>query len=282
MAGWEASAGTVRKAARELRARLGPPSIGVVLGSGFHPLAAQLGAGPPVDLSGIEGYPTASVEGHDGGVATAVVDAARAWIFRGRLHLYDGLDPAEVALPVRILAEAGANTVVLTTAAGGVDPGTRPGDLVAVVDHLNMTGEDVVASVPAAARRPAFLDLQGVYDPDLAEILTETARRHGSALGRGVLAGMRGPCYETPAEVRMLRRLGADLVSMSTVIEASAARYLGLRVAAIACVANRGAGLDTEPIDHGTVLTTVAAAVGDSRWLGEGIGRVARGTAVGR
>jgi purine-nucleoside phosphorylase len=258
-------------AAEFLRSRLGSPDLGVLLGSGFAPLATALDAGATVPASEIPGCPGCTVDGHVGGVARA--GGANVWVFLGRLHLHEGHDAGRVVQPVAILAAAGAGGALLTCAAGGLLETDRPGDFVLISDHLNLTGADPLRSIPPGKKDPPFLDLQGTYDPIFQDAWRRQARNEGVRLRDGILASLPGPCYETPAEVRMLRALGADLVSMSTVPEAIAARYLGLRVAAVACIANAGAGMrEHAPIGHRGVLETVEKAVaGGSRFLTDGI-----------
>jgi inosine/guanosine/xanthosine phosphorylase family protein len=245
-----------------LRERLGPPRSGIVLGSGFAPLATMLGSAAPLAFEDVPGYPARRAPGHGGGVAAVESGGGVAWIFLGRLHTYEGLDAWTVAHPVRLLAAAGAHRVLLTCAAGGLRPADRPGDFAVVSDHINLLGDDPIRRLPPAGRSPAFPDLQGAYDPAWAAVWRDAARSAAAPLRDGVLASLAGPCYETPAEVRMLRALGADLVSMSVVPETIVARYLGLRVAAIACISNRGAGMDEgEAIAHEDVVDVVGAAV---------------------
>jgi purine-nucleoside phosphorylase len=265
-------------AAEFLRERLGSPELGVVLGSGFAPLAEALRVRTPVPASEIPGFPECTVAGHPGGVAATAALGAGVWVFSGRLHLHEGHDAARVALPLAILAAAGARRALLTCASGGLLESDRPGDFALVTDHLNLTGEDPLRSIPSGTRNPAFLDLQGAYDLTFLEGWRLLADSEGLRLRDGVLAAVPGPCYETPAEVRMLRALGADLVTMSTVPEAIAARYLGLRVAAVACIANVAAGTKGQaPIDHRDVLETVGGAVAErARALVGGIERMLR------
>lgn len=272
MGEWEALEPEVRRAAALLGERFGPPVLGIVLGSGFDPLAEALDARGDLPFNEVPGLLVANTDGHRGTVAVAPGDAGSIWIFRGRLHLHEGHSVARVVLPVRILAEAGARGVLLTCAAGGLDPEERPGDLVLVEDHLNLTGEDPTRTIDPARRTPRFLDLQGVYDEALLRAWEETASAHEPRLPRRVLAAVRGPSYETPAEVRMLRALGAGIVSMSTVPEAIAARYLGLRVSAIACVSNAAAGAGG-PIRHEEVAATVDGAVRARRTFVAGLVR---------
>ena len=265
----------VPAAAAFLEERLGRPALGVVLGSGFDPLLGAFEREGDVEAGAVPGLPRRPGCGPRR-VVSARAGEFRVWLLDGRPHLYQGFSAAEVVFPIAVLAEAGARAVVLTCAAGGLREDDRPGDFAVVTDHINLTGCDAIGAIPPGRRDPEFLDLQGVYDPAPAEAWRGAARVAGVALRDGVLASVRGPCYETPAEVRALRTMGADLVSMSTAVEAIAARYLGLRVAAIACVANRGAGMG-EAIRHRSVLEVVGKAVGgEARFFARGIGAVAR------
>lgn len=278
---WGALDDEVRYAAEALRRRLGAPDVGVVLGSGWSSLASALGAGAGIPRAEIPGFPQCRADGHDGGVAVAEVDGARYWLFLGRVHRYEDRAGAEIAFPVRVLAAARARGVVLTCAAGGLLEGDRPGDFAVVRDHVNLQGTDPIAEIPTWRRDPAFLDLVGVYDAGWGDAIAGALRESGTRVRDGVLAAMRGPCYETPAEVRMLRALGADLASMSVVPEAIAARYEGLRVAALTCISNRGAGMDAASIRHGEVLEVVRRAVAGSAssWVGT---TASRGSAPAR
>jgi len=252
----------VDEAASLLRERLGVPKMGIVLGSGFAPLATKLGAGAAVAFDDISGYPARRAPDHGGGVAAVNLGDARAWIFLGRLHIHEGHDALTAAHPVRLLAAAGATQVLLTCAAGGLLPDDRPGDFAVVIDHLNLLGDDPIRHIAADQREPTFPDLQNAYDPAWAEAWRAAARATGAPLRDGVLAALPGPCYETPAEVRMVRALGADLVSMSVIPETILARYLGLQVVAIACISNRAAGMDAAGvIAHQDVMDVVASAV---------------------
>jgi purine-nucleoside phosphorylase len=242
--------------------RLGRPALGVVLGSGFDRLAPVLGAGEPVPFDAIHGYPARRAPGHGGGVAAITVHGRIAWVFRGRLHTYEGLDALAAAHPVRLLAGGGATGVLLTCAAGGLLSDDRPGDFAVVTDHINLLGDDPIRHLSPCHRSPAFLDLQRAYDAAWADSWRTAAVATGAQLRNGILAALPGPSYETPAEVRMLRALGADLASMSVVPETILARYLGLRVAAIVCISNRGAGMDGgEAIAHDEVVDVVGRTV---------------------
>jgi purine-nucleoside phosphorylase len=252
---------TTQLTARLLCEALGPPQLGLVLGSGFGPLADTLGAHGAIPLSELPALPTVRIDGQGDGVAVAEIGGRRIWVFLGRFHLYQGLQAADVVAPISVLAAAGAGAVVLTCACGGLSDDHEIGELILVRDHLNLTGADPLRGLTPGGDRPTFLDLQDAYDPELRRAWGSTAAEHGIRLREGVLAALPGPCYETPAEVTMLRRLGAELATMSTVPEVIAARYHGLRVAALACVSNPGAGLPGPPIRHDRVLDTVAASV---------------------
>ena len=261
------------RVARALESRLGAPDLGVVLGSGFEPLAESLGASGLLAAEEIPGLPSGRADGHRGGVSVSRRRAGSAWVFHGRIHLYEGLGVDPVVFPIAVLATAGARTVLLTCATGGLGETDRPGDLAVVTDHLNLTGCDPSTAFDEDGP-PHHVDLQDAYHPRFRKSWIREARRRGRVEPReAVLACVRGPCYETPAEVRMLRAMGADLVCMSTVPEVIAARVLGFDVAAVACVANRGAGLQTVgPIRHADVLATVRRAVtGAGPWLVGGV-----------
>jgi purine-nucleoside phosphorylase len=253
----------------------GRPAVAVVLGSGFGEATAAWPVVWRLPYDRIPQMPACSVNGHAGELtAVRLSTGAEAWVFAGRLHSYEGFSPEEVVLPVDLAAAAGARKVLLTCAAGGIREDLHPGQLVLVSDHLNFIGW-----LPPLGDEPC-LDLSCVYDPEVMETLSRRAAEAGQFLHRGVLAAMPGPVYETPAEVRMLATLGADLVSMSTVPEAIRARALNMQVAALACIANPAAGRGTSPLDHGAVLTQVSrsmAAGGD--WLLAGLNDWVAGTA---
>ncbi len=218
------------------------PQTAVVLGSGLG--AADLGPeSARIPYARIPGFPRPRVPGHPG--ALSII--GRTAVLRGRAHFYEGRSMEEVLAPVRTLLRLGVRTVILTNAAGGVAPGLRPGDLLGITDHLNLMGSNPLRG------GPSFVDLTRVYDRDLLKRAEAVARRLGFRLKRGVYAAMPGPSYETPAEVRMLRRLGADAVGMSTVPEAIAAAEAGARVLGISLITNKAAGVG-RPVSHEEVL----------------------------
>jgi purine-nucleoside phosphorylase len=222
--------------------------VAVVLGSGLSDIARALAPSDPIPYGRIEGMPVSAVEGHEGSLYAGEVDGVPTLAFAGRAHLYEGHDPTAVTYAVRSAIEAGCEVVILTNAAGAVDVGLEVGAPCLISDHLNLTGLNPLSG-PHDGKGSRFLDLTEVYDRDLRA----TARGVDQGLGEGVYAGLLGPTYETPAEVRMLRKLGADLVGMSTVHEAIAARYLGARVLGLSVVTNLAAGLAPEPLSHDEV-----------------------------
>jgi purine-nucleoside phosphorylase len=228
--------------------------IAVVLGSGWVPAADALGTTvAEVPLDELGGFPAPAVAGHVAAVRSVSLDGTPVLIFLGRVHLYEGHSPAAVVHGVRTAIAAGCSTVVLTNAAGGIRAGLRPGQPVLISDQLNLTGSSPLAGLPPDGQsdRPLFADMTEVYSPRLRAL----ARLKDPTLEEGVYAAMLGPQYETPAEIRMLRALGADLVGMSTALEAIAARHLGAEVLGLSLVTNVAAGLSEQKLDHQDVLS---------------------------
>lgn len=221
--------------------------VAVVLGSGLSDVARSLTGGNPVPYADIAGMPVSRAAGHEGALYSGEVAGSATLVFAGRVHLYEGHDARVVTSAVRTAATAGCDTVILTNAAGGINKGLQVGDPCLISDHLNLTGHNPL--VGAEDARPHFVDLTEVYSRELRTI----ARSLDPGLKEGVYAGLVGPTYETPAEVRMLRTLGADLVGMSTVLEAITARALSLRTLGISIVTNFAAGITSEPLSHDEV-----------------------------
>ena len=182
-------------------------------------------------------------------------------VLQGRVHLYEGFTPAEVVFPVRTLAALGVEVVCLTNAAGGVRESFAGGEFMRIVDHLNLTGQNPLIGPDDGTHGPRFPDLSQAYDAELGELLDEVAAAQGLDLHAGIYAQLTGPSYETPAEIRMLRLLGADAVGMSTVLETIALRHLAVRVAAVSCITNPAAGVSSRPVLHSEV-TEVATRAG--------------------
>ncbi|MFI5035503.1 MAG: purine-nucleoside phosphorylase [Acidimicrobiales bacterium] len=254
-----------RRAADELRQQSGVDSydLAVVLGSGWREGAAALGE-PVSDVATttLPGFVAPTVAGHSGRILTVTVAGRRVALVTGRVHLYEGHSVATVVHPVRTVVAAGATCVVLTNAAGGIDPTVGPGNVVMIRDHLNLTATSPMEGAPPPEGYGArFVDLTNLY----AARARAAIRRAVPTITEGVYAGLRGPHYETPAEVSMLRTLGATLVGMSTVLEAIAVRHLGADVVGLSLVSNYAAGVTSGPLDHSEVLETgqaSAAALG--------------------
>ena len=244
-------------------ARLGRPTLAVVGGSGFGAWFEGLGG----EVEPWSGGGFSAVPGHAARLRAIGWEGRTVWCFEGRRHLYEGASVPDVVAPVEWAFRAGARGVLLTCAVGGLAEDHGTGDLALVSDHLNLTGVDPLVSVSVERRDPAFLDLQNAYDPDIRGRWRALARERGTVLREGVLAAVHGPSYETPAEVRALRALGADFAGMSTVPETIWARYRGLRVTGLAIVSNPGAGRNGEAIDHADVLVAVARAIERNREL---------------
>lgn len=231
--------------------------VAVVLGSGWASAADALGpAECEVPLAELGGFPEPRVPGHVPAVRLVRIGGLRVLVFLGRVHLYEGHSPAAVVHGVRTAIAAGCTTVVLSNAAGGIRPGLQPGRPVLISDHLNLTGRSPLTGLPLDGEPSPFTDLSEVYSARLRTL----ARERDPDLAEGVYAALPGPQYETPAEIRMLRTAGADLVGMSTVLEAIAARHLGAQVLGISLVTNVAAGLSEQKLDHADVLATAQTA----------------------
>ena len=236
--------------------RLGPaPSLAIVLGSGFQPILDSLTIEREITTRVLPGFPRMSVPGHQGRMVVARVSGLRVLFLAGRPHFYEGFTMDEVTFPVRLLAEYGVKSLLLTNAAGAIDPKFRPGDFMLVTDHINAMGVNPLRPCQSSADRlPAFQDLSAAYDPGMNHLLEITAKSAGIPLRQGVYIAVSGPSYETPAEIRAFRKWGAHAVGMSTVPEVIMARHIGLKVAAISCLTNMAAGMTRKPIDHKDVL----------------------------
>jgi purine-nucleoside phosphorylase len=241
-------------AAEALRSRLeGVPEVAIILGSGLGHLAEAVRDPVVVPFTDIPGFPEAGVVGHAGEYVFGTLGGRSALLQCGRFHVYEGHPPNVVVAPVRMVAALGIPYLVLTNAAGGVDPQLDPGDIVLIEDHLNLMFWSPLIG-PTQANEDRFPTMSDPYDPELRGIAMEAAATLGIPLRTGVYAALTGPSYETAAEIRMLGRLGADVVGMSTVPEVLAARALGLRCLAFSMVTNKGTGLSDVPLTHVDVL----------------------------
>jgi inosine/guanosine/xanthosine phosphorylase family protein len=236
------------------------PRVGIVLGSGLGGLASDLEDAVSIPFEELPGWPVATAPGHVGRLLLGRLGGTPVVMLQGRFHLYEGNDPGLVVQPVLLFKALGAEIVVLTNAAGGVNPDFGPGTLMVMTDHINLTGRTPLVGQNADEYGPRFVDLTDVWEPALRDALFAAGRAEGVELASGIYVGLLGPSFETPAEVRMLRTLGADAVGMSTVLEAIAARWVGLRVCGVSLVTNAGAGYTGQPLNHEEVLEAGADA----------------------
>jgi purine-nucleoside phosphorylase len=236
------------------------PEVGIVLGSGLGGLADALTDAVAIPFAELPGWPAATAPGHAGRLLLGRLAGRPVVLLQGRFHLYEGNDPGLVVQPVLLFGRLGAGVVVLTNAAGGLNPAFGPGTLMVIRDHVNLTGHNPLIGPNADEIGARFPDLTEAWSPRLRERLHAAGRAEGVALKEGVYVGLVGPNYETPAEVRMLAALGGDAVGMSTVLECIAARWAGLEVCGVSLVTNAGAGYSGQPLTHEEVLEAGAAA----------------------
>ncbi len=257
------SATEAEVAARAIRDRTGShaTSIGIILGSGLGGLSRQIDEAVRIPFAEIPGFPAATVAGHDGQVIVGKLGGRHVVALSGRFHMYEG-HPARLAgFPVRVFRSLGARELFVSNAAGGISAKLKAGDLMVISDHLNLMYRNPLIG-PVVPDEIRFPDMTEAYDTGLRKALHAAAKKVGIEIKEGVYAGLLGPTYETPAEVKMLRMLGADAVGMSTVPEVIVARALGMRVAGVSCITNAAATAGAPPLNHEDVLATTAR-VGD-------------------
>jgi len=251
------------------RSTAGPkPRVGLVLGSGLGALADELLGLEKVPYASIPHHPTSSVAGHAGNLCLGELGGVRVACMQGRVHAYEGHPLSRVVFGVRLLAELGCQVVLLSNAAGGIAERLHAGSLMRIDDHLNLMGDSPLRG--PSAHGPRFPDMSQAYDRELGQLCELSAKAAGITLEHGVYAGLLGPSYETPAEIRMLKTLGADAVGMSTVPEVIALRQMAVRVGAVSCITNLAAGLSPEPLSHAEVEATAARVKSDFIRLFEG------------
>jgi purine-nucleoside phosphorylase len=236
------------------------PEVGIVLGSGLGGLADELDEPVAIPFDALPGWPSATAPGHVGRLLLGTLGGRRVVMLQGRFHLYEGNDPGLVVQPVLLFHALGARVVVLTNAAGGLDPSFGPGTLMIMTDHINLTGRSPLTGRNAEELGPRFPDMTDAWSPRLRARLHAAAQAEGVEMADGIYVGLTGPTYETPAEVRMLAALGGDAVGMSTVLECIVARWVGLEVCGVSLVTNAGAGYSGQPLTHEEVLEAGAAA----------------------
>ena len=237
------------------------PKVGLILGSGLNALAESVRSADVIPYPEIPHFPKPTVEGHVGRLVMGTLEDTQVMIMQGRVHFYEGYPMSQVVFPVRVMQVMGIETLIVTNAAGGLDPAFQPGDLMLITDHLNlvgMAGSNPLFGPNDPSLGPRFPDMSQAYDPELARIAVEVAQQHDIPLRQGIYAGLAGPSFETPAEIRFLRIIGADAVGMSTVTEVTVARHGGIRVLGVSGISN--VALAEPDADHETSHEEVLAA----------------------
>ena len=232
------------------------PRIGLILGSGLGAFADSLTDSTRIPFAEIPAFPLSTAIGHTGQMVIGMAGTVPVAAMQGRVHLYEGYSPQQVAFPMRVFGRMGIRAVIVTNAAGGINLTYKQGALVLISDHINLQGNNPLAGPNNDRFGPRFPDMTHAYEKSYRELARAEARNLGMTLHEGVYAALLGPSYETPAEIQYLRTIGADLVGMSTVFEVLAARHMGIKVLAISCVTNMAAGILDQPLSHQEVLET--------------------------
>ena len=242
------------------------PEIGIILGSGLGDFAETIENAVSIPYKDIPGFKQSTVQGHSGELIFGTLAGKNIVAMKGRIHFYEGVDMADVVFPTKILCELGIKTLIVTNAAGGVNEGFEPGDLMIITDHINFNGKNPLIG-PNEGKGERFPDMSYAYDPKLAALANSTAEALKIKHQSGVYMYMTGPSYETPAEVRMARILGADAVGMSTVPEVIIANHRGVKVIGISCITNMAAGILDQPLEHEEVIEISARVADDFKAL---------------
>ncbi|MDO5715051.1 MAG: purine-nucleoside phosphorylase [Tissierellia bacterium] len=230
------------------------PEIAIILGSGLGNFAESIEEKIEIPYEEIPGFPQSTVKGHDGRLIFGRVADKKVVAMKGRIHYYEGLGINRVVYPIEVLCDLGIQNLIVTNACGGVNKNFKPGDLMIIKDHINFTGENPLIGPNDDAKGPRFLDLTYTYDPKLQQLAKKVSHELNIQMQEGVYMWFTGPCYETPAEVRMAGILGADAVGMSTVPEVLLAHHRGIKVLGISCITNMAAGILDQPLDHEEVI----------------------------
>ena len=239
------------------------PRVGVVLGSGLGAVAEAVGGATVIPYEELPGFPQPTIEGHAGHAVAGDIGGVAVVALQGRAHLYEGVEIDRLRVPVRALRAAGAEILVLTNAAGSLRADLGPGRLMLLEDHINLTAVNVLAGPNEDELGPRFPSLRDAYDPELRAAMRAAAAQAGIELAEGVYLAVSGPSFETPAEIRAFRLIGADAVGMSTVHETTVARHCGLRVVAVSAIVNYAEGMSEEPVSHEQTLRDAALAAAD-------------------
>jgi len=244
-------------AARVIRSRITEiPRVAIVLGSGLGGFADDFADAVGIPYEDIPGFARSTAQGHAGRLVIGKIDQTPLVAMQGRVHFYEGYPLEQVTFPIRTFKLLGIKTLILTNASGGINVQLTQGALMVLSDHLNLMGDNPLRGLNDSRFGPRFPDMSAVYSPELQELVIEEARALGVEVRRGIYAALAGPSYETPAEIHLLRNLGADAVGMSTVPEAIVARHMGIEVLGISCITNMAAGIGDEPINHEDVMAT--------------------------
>lgn len=250
------------------------PDVGIILGSGLGQVTDEIARPVRIPYEAVPGFPHASVIGHAGEIVIGILSGKTAAVLNGRVHFYEGHDLSEVTFPVRVLHQLGCHMLVVTNAAGGINPELKAGDLMLIKDHINLVGlagHNPLRGLVESEMGPRFVNMSAAYDPELRQIALSVAERLGQSLRCGVYAMVGGPSFETPAEIGFLRAIGADAVGMSTASEVIVARQCGMRVLGISCIANMAVGEAHHLLSHSEVLKATQAAVYDLSRLIRGV-----------
>lgn len=236
----------------------GPWDMALITGTGLGGVASALSDALALSYQEIPHFPVSTVEGHEGQLISGTWGGRRLLVMQGRLHYYEGYTLQEITYPVRVLQALGIKHLIITNAAGGLNPDLTEGQLLVIRDHINMMGTNPLIGVNDPQLGPRFVDMHAPYSPRLREVALEEARARGVQLATGVYAGITGPTFQTPAELIFMERLGADAVGMSTVPEVIVARHAGMEVLAISCITDMAVGHDLHPISHEAVMASAA------------------------
>ena len=247
----------IQDAADYIRKKIdGTPQIGIILGTGLGPLVNALVQPLELDYGNIPGFPETTVEGHAGKLVYGIMGGKRVLVMKGRFHFYEGYDISQVVFHIRVFKLLGIKNLLVTNAAGGINTAFKPGDLMLITDHISFFAPSPLRGKNIEEFGTRFPDMCGAYDSSLIEIAKVAAHKEGFDMQEGVYAFAQGPMFETPAEIKALRILGADAVGMSTVPEVITARHSGMRVLGISCITNLAAGVKGQPLNHSEVMDT--------------------------
>lgn len=258
----------LKKAVNYIKSKIGDfvPEVAIILGSGLGELADEY-CDMAIPYSEIPGFETSTVSGHKGRLVFTEIFGKKVVMMQGRFHYYEGYTIQQVVFPVKVLKLLGINTIIITNAAGGVNPNFRPSDLMVITDHINLMGVCPLIGKNDDTIGERFPDMSEVYTPELVELVQKVGMSKGIDLQEGVYVAMSGPAYETPAEVRMAKIIGADAIGMSTVPEATVARWAGIKVIGISCICNSAAGVSSVGLSHDEVIKAADSAKGKFKTL---------------